>query len=62
MIDEKYYIFFNGKRICESIRLDDALVLVEAFCRKYYNERFFKFELVKMEECNAETEKEKIWT
>ena len=51
MAEKLYYLFFNGERICESIRLDDALVLIEAFCRKYYNESSFKFELVELERC-----------
>lgn len=57
MAEKLYYLFFNGERICESIRLGDALVLIEAFCKKFYNESFFKFELVELERCNDTTER-----
>ena len=58
MTEKLYYIFLNDERICESIRLDDALVLIEAFCRKYYNEHSLKFELVNMERGEIEMREE----
>ena len=53
MSEKLYYLNYCGERICESITLDNALLMIEALCRKYYKESSHKFELVELEPVGA---------
>lgn len=46
MAEKKYVLSYGDVVICDQINLDDALVLIEGLCRKYYRERSHKFQLV----------------
>ena len=58
MSEKLYYLNYCGERICESITLDNALLMIEALCRKYYKESSHKFELVELEPCMVNPEKD----
>lgn len=51
MAEKKYVLSYGDVVICDRINLDDALVLIEALCRKYYKERSHKFQLVEDDFC-----------
>lgn len=46
MAEKKYALSYGDVVVCDHINLDDALVLIEALCRKYYRESLHKFQLV----------------
>ena len=55
MSEKLYYLNYCGERICEGITLDNALLMIEALCRKYYKEPSHGFELVEMEQISQKT-------
>ena len=46
MNETRYTFIFNGVTICEKINRDDAMIMIEAFMQKYYEEPLLKIELV----------------
>ena len=46
MAEKKYVLSYGDVVVCDHINLDDALVLIEALCRKYYRESLHKFQLI----------------
>lgn len=53
-----YELWFNGERICSCIRLDDALIMINALIRTYFSEPAYKVELVELQKCGAEMARE----
>lgn len=48
-----YELWFNGERICSCIRLDDALIMINALIRTYFSEPAYKIELVELQKCES---------
>ena len=48
-----YELWFNEERICSCIRLDDALMMIDALIRKYFAEPTYKIELVELQKCES---------
>lgn len=46
MAEKKYILSYGDVVVCDHINLDDALLLIEALCRRYYRESSHQFQLV----------------
>ena len=39
MEEKKYRVMWDGDEVARCMRIDDALLFIEALCRKYFNNR-----------------------
>lgn len=53
MAEKKYVLYYGEMVICGNINMDNALILIEALCRKYYRERSHRFQLIEEELCQV---------